>query len=164
VQASRYAVRTEALLALGYESYQAYLDSDLWKSIRERIFIRDHRLCRVCGKNPARSVHHITYSVMVLSGRDDSQLTAICGGCHKAVEFDGDKKLTYTTDIFTKLSRRSSLSKKHGGRQSTGSIRKLRPRCRCCLRQVKKLGRDDFCMKCYKSGRVLKFRQKQATA
>jgi hypothetical protein len=33
----------------------------------------------------------------------------------------------------------------------------MRPRCRCCGKQYKRLGRADICMGCYKSRRVLKF-------
>ena len=91
----------------------------------------------------------------VMRGEDDSQLVALCGGCHKAAEFDGDKKLTYTTEIAFRLSKRAI-----GGRGKRKSIRRsMWPRCRCCQKQMRKLGRDDICMGCYKSGRALKFRQ-----
>jgi hypothetical protein len=153
---SRYMNRQSALKAIGFATYQDYLDSALWAGIRERVLKRDHGVCVACGRK-AVSVHHVTYSESVLRGQDDTQLVAICRGCHKFTEFDGDTKLTYTTDIARRLSRRSK-----GERHTRKAVRqRMRPRCKCCQRQYKALGRNDICMGCYKSGRALRFVQQE---
>lgn len=153
--ASRYEVRQKALEAIGFVSYKAYLASETWQAVKGRILERDG-CCKAC-RNPAYTAHHITYSEAVLLGNDDSQLVAICKGCHRFVEFHNDKKLTYTTDIFTRLARR--MVRKGGGASTKKARKALRPRCRCCERQYRALGRNDICMGCYKSGRALKFVQ-----
>lgn len=146
--ASRYAIRNQALREMGYANYQAYLDSPLWLTIRMRIMARDTGWCRCCKRRAAISVHHITYDKPVMLGNDDTQLIAICAGCHKRAEFNGEKKLTSTTEIF----RRTRAGKR--------AVKKdMRPRCRCCKEQRKRLGRNDICMGCYKSGRALRFVQ-----
>lgn len=154
---SRYVNRQKVLNAIGFETCKDYLASELWASIWARIMERDNRRCRACGR-PAVQVHHITYSEEVLSGKDDSQLIAICRGCHKATEFEGETKLTYTTDITKQLAKRVRT-----GKSARKSVRKaMWPRCVCCKQQRKELGRDDICMGCYKTGKALRFRQSQA--
>jgi hypothetical protein len=77
---------------LGFQSYQEYLQSDLWKSIRERVLVRDNRICKACNAQ-ANTVHHLIYNFKVLSGEFDDALVALCIDCHKRIEFDrNDKK------------------------------------------------------------------------
>lgn len=83
--------RKQSLLEMGFTSYRQYLDSDLWKGIRERVLKRDRGCCRRCGGH-ATQVHHTHYWREVLEGRDDSYLVAICRGCHKAIEFKHGEK------------------------------------------------------------------------
>lgn len=82
-----YGERESILREMGFPSYAAYLASDLWASIRERVLARDGRRCRLCPRE-ASQVHHTKYSRAVLLGRDLKWLAAICGGCHRFVEFD----------------------------------------------------------------------------
>lgn len=148
--ASRYRVRTEALKALGFASYKEYLKSPLWAEVRARIMARDGG-CVTCRK-PAYTVHHITYSESVLQGLDDSQLVSTCRGCHYHAEFDQEAKLTYTTEIAEKLRRR--MIKNGVGKKQRKAHQ---PRCRCCNKQYRKLGRDDICLDCHKSVRSRSF-------
>lgn len=153
-KAARYANRDAILRAIGFASYPDYLASPLWSEIRTRILDRDEGLCRLCNA-PAVSVHHITYRKDVLIGKNDSQLASICRGCHKSIEFDLGKKLTSTTKIATKSYKRSI--RKLGGKASKARRNKMRPICACCGEKHKKLGRNDVCMDCYKSGRAIEF-------
>jgi hypothetical protein len=73
---------------LGYEDYQAYLLSPLWKRIKRRVLKRDRRICQCC-KAAANIVHHRRYTREVLAGGDDSQLASICEGCHNTIHEDG---------------------------------------------------------------------------
>lgn len=74
------------------DNYKAYLKTDLWATIRARVMKRDAHTCRICGE-AATQVHHTNYTRAVLTGRCLVALFAICGGCHKFVEFrmDGGK-------------------------------------------------------------------------
>lgn len=82
-----YEARDRTLLAMGFSSYREYLASDLWAGIREQVRARCHYRCRMC-KGRATQVHHLSYTRPVLEGKDPQQLIALCGRCHKKVEFD----------------------------------------------------------------------------
>lgn len=73
--------------------FDVYLKSDLWKAIRSRVLERDNRTCQRCH-NAANIVHHKSYHVDVIEGRDDSKLISLCFTCHLFIEFDGDRKLS----------------------------------------------------------------------
>lgn len=77
------------------ESYEKYLRSDLWATIRRQVLYVDGRrqTCRYCPE-PARQVHHQRYTPGNLLGWDLSGLVAVCGACHKRIEFNGKKKRT----------------------------------------------------------------------
>ena len=80
---------------LGFATYEAYLASDLWGNIRERVLARDVWTCRLCG-TAAEVVHHQDYSLETMRGRDITQLFSLCRPCHHSIEFDGDKKRTHS--------------------------------------------------------------------
>lgn len=82
--------RSQILKKMGFDSYAAYLDSYLWKGIRARVLKR-HRRCRLCRKW-ASQVHHQTYSEANLRGKTLQGLASICGTCHLAIEYDGERK------------------------------------------------------------------------
>lgn len=84
--------RSTSLKRLGYDSYQEYLDGDLWKIIRKKAFRRAKGACRLCG-DTAEVVHHRFYTVTTLAGQNPSGLVALCHGCHEHIEFRGLKKL-----------------------------------------------------------------------
>ena len=84
-----YQSRDKSLKILGFGSYEAYLLSDLWQEIREKVFMAKGRKCFCCGRN-ANSVHHTSYSFKTLSGNDKAVIDnawPICGKCHKSVHF-----------------------------------------------------------------------------
>lgn len=89
-----YLERDQALATLGFVSYAAYLESGLWRSIRSRVLERDDRTCALCGKG-AKQVHHLDYGLSTLQGRRLRHLVSICGPCHVAVEYDGDRKRSF---------------------------------------------------------------------
>ncbi len=68
------------------DDYAEYLQSPLWKLIRERVLIRDDWECQMCGKQ-ADVVHHKSYKPEVLAGKKDSELVSLCFGCHNDIEF-----------------------------------------------------------------------------
>jgi len=81
-----YIHRESNLATIGFISYKDYLESDLWKEIREKVFAK-HSRCFGCGK-PANQVHHRDYSVETLSGNRLFRLRAICTNCHEHCEID----------------------------------------------------------------------------
>jgi len=82
-----YTSRNEALRSLGYPTYQAYLESPLWASIRKKVLARDGHCCLLCG-SWATQVHHLEYLLPTLLGQDLRGMASICGDCHHHVEYD----------------------------------------------------------------------------
>lgn len=80
-----YDARDHLIRKMGFPTYRKYTDSPLWASIRRRVLARSNG-CILCGR-PAVQVHHLRYTLDVLKGKDDSQLVAICRGCHRSIEF-----------------------------------------------------------------------------
>lgn len=70
--------------------YQLYLESALWKTIRQRVLDRDGNTCKRCGKG-AQVVHHKSYDREVLDGFRDEALVSLCKRCHEEIEFTFDK-------------------------------------------------------------------------
>lgn len=87
-----YASRAWFLKKLGFSSYQDYLNSDLWRQVRERVFLTKGRSCWLCGRH-ADQVHHTRYHAVDLTGKRTKHVHPICGKCHKEIEFtlDGAK-------------------------------------------------------------------------
>ena len=85
-----------ALRDLGYESYDSYLRSPKWHSIRERTMATTWYKCECCGRW-AEEVHHRDYRPRVLAGEDLGPLVALCRPCHRYVEYDdkGRKREVY---------------------------------------------------------------------
>lgn len=134
---SLYINRNRVLAKMGFASYQDYLKSDLWRSIREKVLSTSGG-CKKCGKQ-AECVHHLDYSKQTLNGERLNKLVKLCNKCHYSIEFDGSEKLLATNEI---ASRTTKLLKS----KST----KYWPTCRCCRNQRKQLGRNDICLECYK--------------
>jgi len=81
-----YAARKRALKGMGFASYEAYLLSPLWASIRQRKWKEDGKICWGCDE-PAASVHHSSYALEVLKGDALHRLFSVCEACHKICEF-----------------------------------------------------------------------------
>jgi 5-methylcytosine-specific restriction endonuclease McrA len=83
--------RDRRLLAIGFASYAEYLDSDLWKSIRARVFAEKGRECVCCGSQ-ATEVHHTRYKSEEITGANLRHLHPVCGVCHYKVGFKENGK------------------------------------------------------------------------
>ncbi len=77
----------------GFETYQEYLRSDLWLSLRNRRLSKNP-ICEVCCKCEATQVHHFAYSWKILAGYTIAPLVSICKCCHTKIEFSGGLKLS----------------------------------------------------------------------
>lgn len=88
-----YAIRNYNLSRLGYASYDQYLNSDLWKSIKDRK-LSERPMCDLCLCK-ASMVHHQCYSQNVLKGNNLQKLHSLCKKCHYIVEFENGKKLPF---------------------------------------------------------------------
>lgn len=67
-----------------WKAYNAYLQSDRWKALREKVLYRDGFMCQLqlygCGQ-AATQVHHLTYKRVTRENTDD--LTSVCNSCHE---------------------------------------------------------------------------------
>lgn len=64
-------------------AYRRYRKSRRWQTKRRTILKRAGYKCRKCGRRHATQVHHETYRRI---GKERlSDLTAVCGGCHKRI-------------------------------------------------------------------------------
>jgi hypothetical protein len=94
---SPYWKRDRILKSLGFDSYQDYCDSELWKKeIRPKVIRRDKGMCCKCGKNDRHDsiqIHHTEYTKDNLSGKSLDGMVCACAGCHYRAEFTSkDKK------------------------------------------------------------------------
>jgi len=89
-----YEERVWSLARMGYTSYAAYLASDRWAGIRLRVMARCGGVCEVCRGRPAGTVHHRGYGLATMTGQRLDSLVACCHGCHRAAEFDGERKVS----------------------------------------------------------------------
>lgn len=72
------------------KKYQEYLYSDEWRNIRNKVLERDNSICRVCEKNKATEVHHLTYENIYNEKLED--LISICRNCHNESHFPSFSK------------------------------------------------------------------------
>ena len=101
-----YKKRDENIKVLGFKSYQTYLLSPLWAIIRSEILNRDKERCRVIKcKREALSVHHASYSMSCLVGRNTGLLFSLCKECHYICEYNEDGSKIAPLDARDKLFR-----------------------------------------------------------
>lgn len=81
----RFQHRAAKLKRLGFKTYQQYVASDLWASIRQRVIERDECLCQSC-KRPGCEVHHMDYDMDTLEGKSLDRLVLLCFHCHRQIE------------------------------------------------------------------------------
>lgn len=86
-----YTVRNLNLKALGFRSYDHYLNSDIWKEVKRLAFAAHGTQCCRCG-GEATQIHHSSYDLKTLAGSDLSHLHPICRPCHEAAEVSADGK------------------------------------------------------------------------
>lgn len=98
-----YDQRDILLGKIGYDSYNEYLSSYLWKKIKHRFLKRNPQCVGCSGKSEC--VHHIEYTEDNLKGFSEAGLAPLCNECHRKIEFFNGKKLTHYQAIrrFNKL-------------------------------------------------------------
>jgi hypothetical protein len=84
--------RNFVLKAYGFKNYAAYLQSELWASIRAKALQGATCACG-CGQ-PANQVHHKAYTEANLIGETLSGLVAINHDCHYRIEFAEERKVS----------------------------------------------------------------------
>lgn len=80
------------LFQLGFDSYDSYLRSSLWRRIRSKALRDANHECRCCGGR-ATQVHHSLYDKDTLAGRTMAHLHAICRTCHNWIEWSEGRKI-----------------------------------------------------------------------
>ena len=92
-------ITKEGILDISDMDYEKYLRTVFWKEVKEWILERDNHRCVVCGAEKSRfcdlEVHHRSYELDVLEGRNSEMLISLCPRCHKLIEFypDGCKRV-----------------------------------------------------------------------
>lgn len=73
-------------------SYEEYILSEAWQ-IRRENKLKEEPVCRMCGRNEANQVHHMTYSeaifpvgkISILGSETPDMLMSVCKKCHKLI-------------------------------------------------------------------------------
>ena len=86
-----YTSRNLILKKLGFENYSDYLKSDLWKSIRKKVYSQKGDQCCLC-ENKATELHHHRYAKDDLTGKRTKNIKPICHECHEKIEFENGTK------------------------------------------------------------------------
>ncbi len=128
-----YSGRDAILLSMGYTSYQQYLVSPLWISIRARAREAHGTKCRLC-QSIAVVMHHTTYCQDVLLGLDLGGLVPLCDRCHYKVEFDNKDKKRSVESARATFNKLASRTRKKGRRCNAcgNKISKYSDTCRAC--------------------------------
>jgi len=96
----RQRLAKEGIYSLANMDYEKYLRTVFWKEVKEWVLERDDNKCVICGVAKSRScdleVHHRSYDLEVLEGKNDEMLVSLCPRCHKLIEFysDGRKRFS----------------------------------------------------------------------
>jgi len=88
----------QGLKTLGFSDYRGYLNSKLWRKIREQVFCLKGRICFLCG-NSADQVHHRKYLATSLNGSNSHCMEPCCTKCHHMIEFDIDGNKIPSTEV-----------------------------------------------------------------
>lgn len=90
-----YESRSVVLRELGFSSYREYLGSELWRSIRRRVYARWGDKCHLCCGR-AEHLHHNRYGLSEMSGKAIGMIRPVCARCHESIEFglERGEKLT----------------------------------------------------------------------
>ena len=78
--------RSNSCIALGFDNYNEYLRSDLWKDIRRVVLSSKGALCNVCKKTIAVEIHHKQYDYNTMAGHNIKHLIPVCQKCHSKLE------------------------------------------------------------------------------
>jgi len=89
----------EGISDLSLMAYEKYLRTAFWNEIKKWISERDSHRCVICHAEKSKfcelEVHHRSYDLDVLEGRNSEMLVSLCPRCHKLIEFydDGRKRI-----------------------------------------------------------------------
>jgi len=81
-------------------SYQEYLNTPLWREIRQRVIDKKGTCCEGCGGDYIIQVHHTFYTKIIISGKSLRGLRVVCKTCHKKIHKlvdDGEMSLKKAT-------------------------------------------------------------------
>jgi hypothetical protein len=121
---SAYSKRDDVLKRLGYGSYEEYLASPLWISIRRRAFDKHGRRCVGC-KRAATCIHHCSYDEKTLLGESLDRLLPLCGSCHERIEFSKHGRKRSLADANAELAVLINGRKPKHARKKKAKKRKL---------------------------------------
>jgi len=113
-----YRKRNRLLKVLGFNSYQDYLNSDLWKKIRAAK-LKQEWLCYSCFAR-ANQVHHKRYTFANLKGLTLANLMSVCGRCHLEAEFHENGGKMSVKAASNKLRRMRKANRIKAGKAQTG--------------------------------------------
>lgn len=91
-----YTRRNEILKSMGFDSYEKYLESNIWLGIKTKVFLQKGNVC-ICCKNPTTILHHRMYDENTLNGLSIEMIVPICNNCHKFIEFKKDGTKEYNS-------------------------------------------------------------------
>jgi len=81
-----FKIRADNLALLNYNSWPSYLASSNWKLIKD-IVLKNRKQCSFCF-TPASLVHHSSFDIEVLLGKDLTKLHSVCSSCHSKCKVD----------------------------------------------------------------------------
>jgi len=113
-----YQERNRLLADMGFATYAEYLQSDLWRAIRRRVFRRDRGRCRFCDQL-ASQVHHGTYDGPHLRGERITKLYSCCRPCHEAMELDGKGQKIPPREVMRKTRKKAKAARAQERRRET---------------------------------------------
>lgn len=140
-----YSDRNKRLKGMGYDSYDQYLASPLWASIRAVAFQQHGNACVLCH-NRAEVIHHIGYGLLTLNGFRMDSLAPLCHQCHAAIEFtSGGKKrsLSQAQSAYRKLLKGSGDKR---SKARTEVCKRLKGNCKQCGYKARK--GFPYCRRC----------------
>lgn len=124
---------------LGFSTYDQYLDSDIFKGIKESVLkIHDNKCC--CCGNLADQIHNIKYTYENMSGKNYKDLVSICKKCHHKIEFNKNGERISNILIINKnlnllMSKERKLNLGHTNKKLTPDPALLpskNNKCYCC--------------------------------
>lgn len=67
------------------EKYQAFLKTNYWFNVREKVLKRDGYKCQNCGSKRKLQVHHKTYKHHYKEHKHLKDLVTLCEPCHQSI-------------------------------------------------------------------------------
>ena len=117
-----YEQRDQCLSSMGFNSYRAYLQSDLWKGIKQRV-LAERPTCWVC-EHKAKVVHHSDYDIDTLEGHRLTGLISLCRPCHKRAEFRSFHRKVGLQEANFRLFKRQKRAKNKAAKKAVKRTRK----------------------------------------